>query len=64
VRIYRTEVTGRRQFVGKVATSDLVAPPRKLACLSKVKRGTALAIVFGWWAVFTLTVAALGAAFS
>jgi hypothetical protein len=33
-------------------------------CLSKVKRGTALAIVFGWWAVFTLTAAALGAAFS
>ena len=33
-------------------------------CLSKVKRGTALAIVFGWWAVLTLTAAALGAAFS
>jgi hypothetical protein len=33
-------------------------------CLSKVKRGTALAIVFGWWAGFTPTAAALGAAFS
>jgi hypothetical protein len=32
--------------------------------VSKVKRGTALAIVFGWWAVFTLAGAALGAAFS
>jgi hypothetical protein len=33
-------------------------------CVSKVKRGTAFAIVFGWWAVFTLVGAALGAAFS
>jgi Yip1-like protein len=33
-------------------------------CVSKVKRGTALAIVFGWWAVLTLAGAALGAAFS
>jgi len=33
-------------------------------CVSKVKRGTALAVVFGWWIVFTLTGAALGAAFS
>ena len=32
--------------------------------VSKVKRGTAFAIVFGWWAVFTLLGAALGAAFS
>jgi len=33
-------------------------------CVSKVKRGAALAIVFGWWVVLTLTGAALGAAFS
>ena len=33
-------------------------------CVSKVKRGTALAIVFGWWAVFTLAATGLGAAFS
>lgn len=34
------------------------------ACVSKVKRGTSFAIVFGWWAVFTLAGAALGSAFS
>ncbi len=28
-------------------------------CVSKVKRGTSFAIVFGWWAVFTLAGAAL-----
>jgi Yip1 domain len=33
-------------------------------CVSKVKSGTAYAIVFGWWAVLTLAGAALGAAFS
>jgi hypothetical protein len=33
-------------------------------CVSKVKSGTSYAIVFGWWAVFTLLGAALGAAFS
>jgi len=33
-------------------------------CVSKVKRGTAFAIVFGWWAVLTLGASALGAAFS
>ncbi len=33
-------------------------------CVSRVKSGTAYAIVFGWWAVFTLGAAALGAAFS
>jgi hypothetical protein len=32
--------------------------------VSKVKRGTAFAIVFGWWVVFTLAGAAIGAAFS
>jgi hypothetical protein len=33
-------------------------------CVSKVKSGTAYAIVFGWWAVFTVAGAAVGAAFS
>lgn len=33
-------------------------------CVSKVKSGTAYTIVFGWWVVFTLASAALGAAFS
>ena len=33
-------------------------------CVSKVKSGTSYAIVFGWWAVFTLAGAAVGAAFS
>ena len=33
-------------------------------CVSKVKSSTAYGVVFGWWAVFTLAGAALGAAFS
>jgi hypothetical protein len=33
-------------------------------CVSKVKRSTAFAIVFGWWIVFTLAGASLGALFS
>ncbi|HVO81478.1 MAG TPA: YIP1 family protein [Terriglobales bacterium] len=33
-------------------------------CVSKVKRGTAMAIVFGWWVFFTLAGAGLGALFS
>jgi hypothetical protein len=33
-------------------------------CVSKVKRGTSYAIVFGWWVVFTVLGAALGSAFS
>jgi hypothetical protein len=32
--------------------------------VSKVKRGTAFAIVFGWWVLFTLAGAGLGAMFS
>jgi hypothetical protein len=36
----------------------------RFTCVSKVKRGTSLAIVFGWWAVFTVLGAALGAALS
>lgn len=33
-------------------------------CVSKVKRGTAFAIVFGWWAVLTLAGAGIGALFA
>lgn len=33
-------------------------------CVSKVKRGTAFAIVFGWWALLTLGATGLSAAFS
>jgi hypothetical protein len=33
-------------------------------CVSKVSRSTALAIVFGWYIVFTLAAAGFGAAFS
>ncbi len=34
------------------------------ACLTKVKRGTSLAIVFGWWALWVLGISGIGAAFS
>jgi Yip1 domain len=33
-------------------------------CVSKVKRGTSFAIVFGWWAFFTLAGAAFAGGFS
>jgi Yip1 domain len=33
-------------------------------CVSKVKRGTSFAIVFGWWAFFTLVGAAFAGGFS
>ena len=33
-------------------------------CVSKVKRGTAMAIVFGWWLIFTLAASGMGALFS
>ena len=33
-------------------------------CVSKVKRGTSFAIVFGWWVVFSLIGAGVAAAFS
>jgi hypothetical protein len=33
-------------------------------CVSKIKTGTAYAVVFGWWIVLTLAGAAIGAAFS
>jgi hypothetical protein len=34
------------------------------SCLTKVKRGTCLGVVFGWWAVVVLAGAGIGAAFS
>jgi len=33
------------------------------SCLTKVKRGTCLAIVFGWWVLFILVMAGVAAAF-
>jgi hypothetical protein len=33
-------------------------------CVSKIKTGTAYAVVFGWWALLTLVATGLGAAFS
>ena len=35
-----------------------------LSCLTKVRRGTCLAVVFGWWAVWVLGTSGVGAAFS
>lgn len=34
------------------------------SCITKVKRGTALGVVFGWWALVVLAGAGIGAAFS
>jgi hypothetical protein len=34
------------------------------ACLTRVKRGTCMGVVFGWWVVFTLVTSGLGALFS
>jgi Yip1 domain len=34
------------------------------SCLTKVKRSTCLAVVFGWWLVFILAASGVGAAFS
>lgn len=34
------------------------------SCLTKVKRGTCMTIIFGWWLVFILAVSGIGAAFS
>ena len=42
----------------------LVLTALGFAYASKVKRGTAFAVVFGWWLVFTLAGAALGAMFA
>ncbi|HTS34729.1 MAG TPA: YIP1 family protein [Candidatus Solibacter sp.] len=34
------------------------------ACVAKIKTGTAYAVVFGWWAVLTIAVTGVSAAFS
>lgn len=34
------------------------------SCLTKVKRGTCMAVLFGWWVVWALGTSGLGAAFS
>ncbi len=34
------------------------------SCLTKVKRGTCMGVVFGWWLLFILVASGLGAAFS
>jgi hypothetical protein len=34
------------------------------SCVTKVSRGTCMAVVFGWWLVFILGTSAVGAAFS
>jgi hypothetical protein len=34
------------------------------SCLAKVKRGTCMAVVFGWWVIWVLGTSGLGAAFS
>jgi len=34
------------------------------ACLTKIKRGTCLGVVFGWWVVWVLGIAGFSAAFS
>jgi hypothetical protein len=58
-------------FLYSVATNvdifaiwTLVLTAIGFTCVSKVKRGTSFAIVFGWWIVSTLGFAALGAALS
>ena len=34
------------------------------SCVTKVKRGTCMAVVFGWWAVLVLVRAGIGAVFA
>jgi len=34
------------------------------SCLTKIKQGACLAVVFGWWLVYVLLVSGIGAAFS
>ncbi len=34
------------------------------SCLTKVKRSTSMAVVFGWWVIFALGASGIGAAFS
>lgn len=62
---------GNSPFLYSIATAldvfmiwTLVVTAIGFTCVSKVKRSTAMAIVFGWYAVFTLGSAGLGALFS
>lgn len=62
---------GENVFLYNVATAldvfmiwTLVLTAIGFTCVSKVKRGTSFAIVFGWWGLFTLAGAALASAFS
>ncbi len=58
-------------FLYSIATSldifaiwTLVLAGIGFACLTKVKRATCMAVIFGWWAVLVLVGAAFSAAFS
>jgi len=58
-------------FLYGVATSldiftiwTLVLTGIGISCLTKVKRGTAIGVVFGWWAIVVLAGSGIGAAFS
>lgn len=62
---------GNSPFLYSVATAldifmiwTLIVTAIAFTCVSKVKRSTALAIVFGWYLVFTLGAAGLAALFS
>jgi len=58
-------------FLYSIATSidvftiwTLVLTGIGISCLTKLKRGTCLGVVFGWWAILVLGGAALAAAFA
>jgi hypothetical protein len=62
---------GNSPFLYSVATAldifmiwTLILTAIAFTCVSKVKRSTAMTIVFGWYAVFTLGSASFGALFS
>ncbi|MGO9125947.1 MAG: YIP1 family protein [Terriglobales bacterium] len=62
---------GNSPFLYSVATAldlfmiwTLMVTAIGFACVSKVKRSTAMAVVFGWYVVFTLGSAGLGALFA
>jgi hypothetical protein len=62
---------GNNVFLYSIATGldvfmiwTLVLTAIGFTCVSKVKTGTSFAIVFGWWALFTVAGAGIAAAFS
>jgi hypothetical protein len=62
---------GNSPFLYSVATAldifmiwTLILTAIGFTCVGKVKRSTAMAIVFGWYVSFTLIAAGLGALFS